>query len=206
VGSNQFSRGQDGRRGFGRAAVVLWVGTAAALLALGCGRSGQGADPDPEKGSDVAILDAALSRELTAASVYSHGAGLLRGRLGAVAREFHAQELQYVDAITKAIRGLGAKTEAEAERPDLSEAEGARGFLAVAYELENADLASYLEVAPRLYTGAPRALVTSLAAGHAQHLVVLRQALGAGLAASAPQAFDTGGEPPPGGAPPTGGR
>jgi hypothetical protein len=206
VGSNRFLRGQDRRRGFGRAVAVLCFGAAAALLLLGCGKSGHGAETDPEKGSDAAILNAALSRELTAAAAYSHGIGLLHGRQRAIGREFRAQEREYVDAITKAIRGLGGKTEAEAEQPDLSGAGDAGGFLALSYELENADLAAYLDAAPRLYTAAPRALVTSLAAGHAQHLVVLRQALGAGLAAAVPQAFDGGEEPSPGGAPPPRGR
>jgi rubrerythrin len=199
-------RGQDRRRGFGRAVAVLWLAAVAALLLLGCGKSGHGAETDPEKGSDAAILNAALSRELTAAAAYSHGIGLLHGRLRSVGREFLAQEQEYADAITKAIRGLGGETEAEAEQPDLSAVKGASGFLAFAYELENADLAAYLDAAPRLNTAAPRALVTSLAAGHAQHLVVLRQALGADLAAAAPQAFDGGEEPPPPGAPPPRGR
>jgi hypothetical protein len=199
-------RGQDRRRGFGRAVAVPWLGVAAALLLLGCGKSGQGAETDPEKGSDATSLNAALSRELTAAAAYSHGIGLLHGRLRPLGREFRAQEQEYVDAITKAIRGLGGKTEAEAERPDLSGVKSARGFLAFAYELENADLAAYLDAAPRLYTAAPRALATSLAAGHAQHLVVLRQALGADLAGAAPQAFDGGEEPAPPVPPPPRGR
>lgn len=204
MGLNRFLRGQDRRRGFGRAVVVLCFGAVAAQLLLGCGKSGHGAETDPEKGSDAAILNAALARELTAAAAYSHGIGFLHGRQRAVGREFRAQEQEYVDAITKAIRGLGGKTEADAEQPDLSEVGDAAGFLALAYELENDDLAAYLDVAPRLYTAAPRALVTSLAAGHAQHLVVLRQTLGAGLAAAVPQAFDGGEEPPPVVTPPGG--
>jgi rubrerythrin len=206
VGSNQLSRGQHRRRGLGRAAVLLWVGIAAALLGLGCGKSGHGVETDPEKGSDAQILNAALARELTGVQAYSRGLGLLHGRLRAVGREFRAQEQQYVDAIEKAIRGVGGKAEAEAEQIAAAPARGERGFLDLAYEFESAALASYLDVSPRLFTAAPRALVTSLAAAHAQHLVVLRQALAAGLAASVPQAFDTGEEPLPVDRPPQGGR
>ena len=45
---------------------------------------------------------------------------------------------------------------------------------------------------------APRTLAASLAASHAQHLVVLRQALGAEPAESVPEAFEDGEVPPPG--------
>jgi Ferritin-like domain len=123
-----------------------------------------------------------------------------------MAREFHAQEQEYVDAITKAVRGLGGATEAEAEEVELSGVKGRAGFLSQLYELESAALASYLDVVPRLNTAAPRSLAASLAAGHAQHLVVLREALGAGLDAAAPQAFDGGEVPPPTGFPAAGGR
>jgi hypothetical protein len=197
VGSIQFLRGQGGRRGFGRAAAVLWVGVAAALLAPGCGKSGHGADTDPEKASDAAILNSALARELTLVEAYAGGQRPLHGQLRAVQREFRVQEQEYVDAITKAIRGVGGGTEAEAEELDFSQAKDRAGYLDLVYELENAALAAYLDAAPRLYTAAPRALATSLAAGHAQHLVALRQALGAGLTDSVPQAFDVGETPPP---------
>ncbi len=70
--------------------------------------------------------------------------------------------------------------------------EAKRSVLNLALELETAAVASYLDAAPRLFTTAPRTLAAALAAGHSQHLVVLRQALGADLAASIPQGFDTG--------------
>ena len=201
MGSDQFLRGQGRRRGFGRVAAVLLAGIAVVALALGCGKGGHGADTDPEKGFDAATLNAALAQERAAVDAYRRGLPLLPGRLHAVGRELLAQEQEYVDALTKAIRGLGGEIEAGPGEPGVSQAKGRAGFLALAYELEGAALASYLDAAPRLYTSAPRALAASLAAGHAQHLVVLRRALGAGLAASIPEAFDGGEVPLPGGAP-----
>jgi rubrerythrin len=197
-------RGDDRRRGFGRAAALL-VAFAALLFALGCGKSGHGAETDPEKGSDAAVLNAAISRELTAVEAYARGQSLLRGRFRAVGREFGAQEQEYVDALIKAIRGVGGETDAEPGELDLAGVDSQATFLALAYELESAALASYLEATPRLFTAAPRTLAASLAAAHAQHLVVLRQGLGASPAASVPQAFDGGEVPPPGGATPPGG-
>jgi rubrerythrin len=204
VGAIHPVRGDGRRRGFGRAAVLLVV-LAALLLAFGCGKSGHGAETDPEKGSDAETLDAALSRELTAVEAYARGQSLLHGRFRAVGREFGAQEQEYADALTKAIRGVGGETDAEPGELDFSGVDGQAAFLALAYELESAALASYLEAAPRLFTAAPRTLAASLAAGHAQHLVVLRQGLGAGPAASVPQAFDGGEVPPPGATTPPGG-
>ena len=60
----------------------------------------------------------------------------------------------------------------------------------LAYEEENAALAQALDAAPSLLTPAPRTLAASLAASHAQHLTVLRQALGASLVEAVPDAFD----------------
>lgn len=194
--------GHGGRRGFGRAVAVLWALCAVLAFLSGCGKSGHGADTDPEKGFDASTLNGALAQELTTVDAYRHGLGLLDGgRPAALARELRAQDQEYVDALTKAIRGLGGETEAEAEAPDLSHVKGRDGFLRLAYELENAAFASYLDATPRLYTSAPRSLAASLAAGHAQHLVVLRQALGAGLTEAIPDAFEDGETPPPGGDP-----
>lgn len=206
MGSDSSAGGFDRRRGSSRAAFVLALAFIAILLsASGCGKSGHGADTDPEKGSDVGILNASLARELTTLDAYTRGRRLLRGSERAAGRLLRAQEQEYVDALTKAIRGLGGETEAESEELDFSRVKSQADLLALAYELESGALASYIDAAPRLYTSAPRTLDASLAAGHAQHLVVLRQGLGASLPASIPEALDDGEVPPPGGGSPDGG-
>jgi Ferritin-like domain len=172
------------------------------VSAVGCGKGGHGAETDPEKGSDVEALNAALVRELTTLDAYTRGRPLLEPPMRAVGRQLRAQEQEYVDALTKAIRGLGGDTEAEPEEVDFSGVEDQADFLTLAYELESASLAFYGEAAPRLFTGAPRTLDVSLAAGHAQHLVLLRQGLGVSPAASVPEAFGGGEVPPPGSADP----
>jgi hypothetical protein len=206
VGLDSSAGGYGGRRGVGRAAAVLALALAAmAALCGGCGDSGHGAETDPEKGSDAAVLNDALSRELTMLDAYTAGRALLGKSQRAVGRRLRAQEQEYVDALTKAVRGLGGDTEAEPEKLDLGRVNDQAAFLALAYELESAALAFYVEAAPRLYTSAPRTLDTSLAAGHAQHLVVLRQGLGANPAASVPEGFDGGEVPPPSAGSPAGG-
>lgn len=198
--------GSGRRRGFGRAAAVLALVLTAALVCVGgCGDSGRGAETDPEKGSDAAILNEALAHELTLLDAYTHGRGIMRGPQRAVRRQLRAQEQEYVDAVTKAIRGLGGDTEAEPEELDLTDVETEADLLTLLYELESSALAFYIDAAPRLYTSAPRTLSASLAAGHAQHLVVLRQGLGLGVAASVPEGFDGGEVPLPAGDNPNGG-
>lgn len=199
MGADSSADGYGRRRGFGRAAALLAFALVVTLaVASGCGGSGRGAETDPEKGSDAAILNESLARELTLLDAYTRGQELLSAQQRAVGRQLRAHEQEYVDAVTKAIRGLGGDTEAEPEALDFAEVRGQTAFLKLAYELESAALVTYIEAAPRLYTAAPRTLDASLAAGHAQHLVVLRQALGADAVASVPEGFDGGEVPPPG--------
>ena len=165
-----------------------------AALAAGCGRSGHGAETDPEKGSDAATLNSALGQELTTLALYVRGTPALNAATRPLGRRLRSQEQEYVDALTKAIRGLGGDVEAEAEELEQPRARTQKDVLNRAYEKESAALASYLDAAPRLFTSAPRTLAAALAAGHAQHLVVLRQALGANLVQAIPKGFDSGSE------------
>jgi len=169
-----------------------------AVIVTGCGKPGHGAETDSEKGSDADILNAALGQELTALAVYTEGMPKMGPRFAPAARRLRAQEQEYVSAIAKAIRGLGGEATATASEIDLDELHNQRDVLTLAYELESAALASDIEAAPRLFSDAPRTLAASLAAGHAQHLVIIRQGLGAPLPEAFPKAFD-GGEVPLGG-------
>lgn len=184
------------RRGIGRV-VAFFASLAVALSVAGCGGGGRDATSESEKAADAEVLTGALERELTAVDAYTRGLGALHGQALALARELRGQDQEHVDALTKAMRGLGAAVEAEP-----AELEGAghsaADALELAYEQENAALAYYLDAVRRLRTTAPRALSTSIAASHAQHLVVLRQALGAPLTAAAPEALEPGDVPPPG--------
>ena len=163
-----------------------------AIMAGGCG-GGDGGEADREKDSDIALLNAALSRELATLDAYTRG----WAELGPLGRRLRAHQGEYANGLTKAIRGLGGETEVEPEELDLTEVEGREGFLRLGYELESASLEAALDAVPLLNTAAPRALAASLAAGHAQHLVLLRQALGAPPVAAAPEAFDGGVVSPP---------
>jgi ferritin-like protein len=182
------------RRGLGRVAVFLF---ALAILASGCGRSGHGAATDSDKAADVEVLNTVLSQELTTVGAYEQALALLSGGSLAVAGQLRGQDQAHLDAITKAIRGVGGETEAEASELESPGPEGRQEALLLLYEEENAALGQALDGAPHLNTPAPRMLAASLAASHAQHLAVLRQLMGGGLAASVPDAFETGDVPAP---------
>jgi bacterioferritin (cytochrome b1) len=185
------------RRGFGRAA-VYFTACALAIFAGGCGSSGGGSTTDAEKAADVEVLNEALAQELTTVAAYKQSLALLRGPTLALAAEFRGQDQAHVDALIKAIRGLGGEVEAEAGELETPGPRSRADALVLAYEEENAALAKALNVAPILQTPGPRTLAASLAASHAQHLAVLRQALGASLAGAVPEAFESGYLPPPG--------
>lgn len=187
-------RGQDERRGICRAALLLAL--CLALAAAGCGKSGQGAKTDPEKGSDAEILNVALAQELALLDLYTAAQPRLKA-FAPVGRLLRAHQQEYVDAIAKALRGLGGEAEAEPAAVDLSGVRGEADLLARAYELENAAYVVYMDAAPRLFTDAPRTLAASLAAAHARHLVALRGGLGASPEEAVAEAFETGEEPPP---------
>jgi len=167
------------------------------LSAAGCGHSGHGAATDSEKAGDVEILNDSLARELTAIEAFAQGMALMHGQPLALARQLRGQDQAYVDALTKSIRGLGGETEAEAGELEPPGPRSQAEALAFAYEGENAALAGSLDAAPRLQTPPPRALAAALSPGHAQHLVLLRQALGADLLAASPEPFEPGDLPPP---------
>lgn len=196
VGPEQIFALRRRRRGLGRAVVFLAVIVAIALA--GCGRSGRGAETDPVKASDVEHLNVILAQELTAIEAYDAALPYLRDQALSVGRQFHAQNLAHADALTKAIRGLGGLTDAEATEIEAPTRANQAEALVLAYEQENAALAQTQDASAHLETAAPRTLATALAASHAQHLAILRQALGEPLATAVPVPFEPGDLPPPG--------
>jgi hypothetical protein len=194
MGGSRANHFHAGRRGARRPALAVAV--VLALVATGCGDDGRG-ESDSEKESDVATLNATLARELAALDLYTRAMPRLDGRDAVLVRRLRAHEQEYANALTKAIRGAGGETDPEEIEVDIDEARGRADLLELAYAQENAALALNVEAAPRLYTDAPQTLAASLSAGHAQHLVLLRQALGASVVESVPEAFDVGELPPP---------
>jgi rubrerythrin len=175
---------------------------AAAALLAGCGGGGDaaggGGSVADEKASDANVVNVAISQEMTLIEGLEAGLPLLRRpEAKALYRQLIAQEREHLDGWTKAMRGLGAEVEAEAEELDLSESKSEGDALLSAYELTGIELTHFLDDVTHLHTAAPQSFAASIAASEAQHLVSLRRLLGAGLLESVPEAFDTGEVPPP---------
>jgi hypothetical protein len=168
-----------------------------ALFAAGCGEGGTTTTAVPDKAADAETLNNVLARELAAVRAYQRTFPLLHGPALASAREFRASEQEHVNAIVKALRGLGEKAAPEAEEIEsegLKTQADALGFL---YEVESVSVANALRAISHLTAPWPRSLLGSIAANQAQHLVVLRRALGADAAESIPEAFEDGTTPAP---------
>ena len=158
-----------------------------------------------EKDADAEVLNVAISQELTLVEAFDLGLPLLRRpEARALFRQLIAQEREHIDGYTKAMRGLGGEVDAEPEEIDLSDVKSERDYLLFAYDLIGLQLTHFLDDVTHLQTPAPQSFAASTAASQAQHLVVVRRLLGADLAESVPEAFDTGEVPPPASVPPGG--
>lgn len=174
----------------GLAAVVVLVGS-------GCGGGGTATTAAPDKAADAETLNNVLARELAAVRAYERTLPLLRGSALASTREFRAQEQEHVDAVIKALRGLGEPAEPAEEAIESEGLKTQTEALEFLYEVESVSVAYDLRAISHLTAPWPRALLGSIAANQAQHLVLLRRALGADAAESIPEAFEDGTSPAP---------
>jgi hypothetical protein len=188
---------------------ITWGGaTLAALLLIalftGCGGGGSstsGSSSTPavssSQSNDAALLDTVLSRQEAAVDADSMVIPALPPRLAGMASYFRAQEQEHVDATIKALRGLPSTAEPTPEPVDTSGLESTRDRLVFLYEVESATIDEELSAISKLEATWPRSLLASTVANQAQHLTLLRRALGAGPLAQVPVPFENGTAPPP---------
>jgi hypothetical protein len=169
----------------------------AALLG-GCGRTGVGQYPStphelsPEVvARDVGLLNHALDVEHKAIAAYTAGIPLL-SRFGRTAgRQALRQDLAHAAELTVLVRLAHAKGHDPAPSYDLGHPRTEREVLRLLHEVEGAQIATYLDIIPKLSAGFVRATVASILASDAQHLSVLRTQLGE---PAVPAALVTAGE------------
>ena len=94
--------------------------------------------------------------------------------------------------------GLGAKSEPEDEEIESDELRTRADALAFLYAVESVSIDGGLRALSNLTAPWPRSLMGSIVANQAQHLVLLRRALGARPLETIPEAFENGTAPPPG--------
>jgi len=196
------SGAKERRRGKGRTAARFFLlALLFALTVAGCGGSdsGSGSSLEAEKAADADRLNSLLARELTLVRAYGPALRLTRGGTLDLVARLRGQDQAHADAIVKAIRGVGGEMEAEAAPPEVDTPPTNRAeALYLVYGAENATLSEDFHIVPDMETGGARGLAAALAANHAQHLVLLRRALGAPAGDLIPGAFETGETPPPG--------
>jgi hypothetical protein len=99
--------------------------------------------------------------------------------------------------VTKTLRGIGGEADPPAETIEANNLTTRADSLEFLYEMESATLDAELNAVGKLSIDWPRPLLASIAANQAQHLVLLRQALGVKPSDVIPSAFETGELPPP---------
>lgn len=190
---NRIMRGRFVRR-------ALLLGAIAAALTAGLGACGGGSDSTTtaqEKEEDAALVNEVLGRQLAAARAYGEVLPVLDDTDLALARELSAHEQEHADASTKMLRGLGAEAEPAEETIEVQELKTRRDALTFLYEMESETIDAELGAIGRLHLSWPRPELASMATNQAQHLVLLRRALGATSLETVPKAFETGETPAP---------
>jgi Ferritin-like domain len=172
------------------------VAVVAAALA-GCGGAGSVTTAVPDKESDARVLNEILGRQLAAIAAYGRSMGALDGPERVMARQFRSQEQEHVDAVTKVMRGLGAESEPREEEIAGRGLKSEADYLAFLYEVESATIDEELHALSRLTASWARPLLGTIVANQAEHLVLLRRALGAQPLEAVPEAFEDGTTPPP---------
>ncbi len=155
------------------------------------------ATPSPEQALDAELLNHVLGRQEAAIAAYGRVIPKLAPRLAHLAAYFRAQEQEHVDAVLKAMRGLKSAAEPSEEEIEVGDLKTDRERLEFLYEVESSTIDEELSAISSLEASWPRSLLASTVANQAQHLTVLRQALGAGPLASVPVPFENGTAAPP---------
>jgi hypothetical protein len=154
--------------------------------------------PASSQSPDAALLDAVLARQEAAVHAFAAVIPRLSPADARMAAYFRAQEQEHVDATIKAVRGLGSPVEGTTEPIEPGELKSERERLEFLYEVEGATIDEELSTISKLESIWPRSLLASTVANQAQHLQLLRRALGAGPLESIPEPFENGTVPPPG--------
>ncbi len=182
--------GEPSRRGLLRAA-----GTGVAGLVLaGCGGASLKAQADnsaPVLGTDVGLLNHLLHLEHVAIAAYTAGTPLLPAATVKAGQLFLNDELAHAGALGALIKAAGGKPNKPAPSFDLGHPRTSREVLALLHRVEAAQVSAYLAALPQLEPIIVKRSVAAILANDAQHVAVVRAALGQ---PAVPSAFVTGRE------------
>lgn len=163
------------------------AGLAGALLA-GCGGESLRAqvhDAKPILHTDVDLLNHLLHLEHVAIAAYTAGTPLLAPQTLKAGQLFLNDELAHAGALAGLVRAAGGKPIKPAPSYDLGHPRSSEEVLALLHRVERAQISAYLEALPRLEPATVRQSIASILANDAQHVAVVRAALGKPAVASA---------------------
>lgn len=169
------------------------AGLAGALLA-GCGSESLRAqvhNSKPVLHTDVDLLNHLLHLEHTAIAAYTAGTPLLPPQTVKAGQLFLNDELAHAGALAGLVRAAGGKPIKPAPSYDLGHPRSSEEVLALLHRIERAQISAYLAALPRLEPATVRQSITSILTNDAQHVAVVRAALGQ---PAVPAAFVTGRE------------
>jgi hypothetical protein len=190
---NRIMRDRAMRRALLLAVVIAVLATALSA----CGSGSSDSTTAAEKEADAALLNEILGRQQGVVAAYPQALPYLHGTDLAAARQFRAQEQEHADATTKLLRGVGGEADPPTETIEANDLESRADALNFLYEMESATIDHELGAIDRLRATWPRPQLAAMAANQAQHLVLIRRALGAKPLETVPKAFETGETPAP---------
>jgi hypothetical protein len=169
------------------AGTVVLAGAGSA--ALGCGSqqhtSSSPEKPPPSKAGDVELLNHALDLEYYVAAAYTATTPLLHGRAHTAAKLFLGQELAHISRLIGLIHHADGIEHQPQASYDLGHPRGTKAILRLLSTVEEAVIAGYLEVIPKLRDGKARSGLSAILANDAQHASVLFRELGRPLVPAA---------------------
>jgi Ferritin-like domain len=180
----------ESRRGLLRAAGAGLAGA----IAAGCGHAtlrAQVHNSKPVLDTDVELLNHLLHLEHVGIAAYTAGTPLLAPATVKAGQLFLNDELAHAGALAGLIRAAGSKPIKPAPSYDLGHPRSSREVLALLHRIEQEQIAAYLDALPRLEPAVVKQSVASILANDAQHVAVVRAALGQ---PAVPSAFVTGRE------------
>jgi hypothetical protein len=173
--------------------VAAGAGLAGAVLA-GCGSLSvrqQVHNSKPLLGNDVDLLNHLLHLEHVSIAAYTAGIPLLAQPTANAGQLFLNDEISHAGDVAGLVREVGGKPIKPAPSYALGHPRNSEEVLMLLHEVENAQIAGYLHAIQLLEPGVLKQQVASILANDAQHIAVVRAALGR---PAIPSAFVTGRE------------
>jgi ferritin-like protein len=152
----------------------------------------------PARLADIRLLNNALSLEFRTIAAYTAGIPHLEGPIRRSAVQFLHEELSHMARLESLIRRTGGLPFGRQDSYSYGHAgpggpphSTPRQVLLLLHALEQAQLSTYLQAIPQLAPGPVRGDIAAILANQAQHIAILRSALGL---EAVPAALVNGGE------------